>query len=139
MQTIPLMNKYQPVVLEFLKPIHDPHLEIAQTIIDMILVNYKELDYAIKWKRLTFGINQDFHHWLFAIQPTKNSIGIVFHFGGLLEDENKVFSKGESNFLRKLEFRTVDAVDWKTIEYFIEQAVLKLPYFKANWKELNKK
>jgi hypothetical protein len=133
------MNENQAVVLEFLKPISSPNIEIAKKIIDMIISNYKDLDYAIKWKRLTFGINQDFHHWLFAIQPTKNSIGIVFHFGGLLEDKNQVFIKGESIFLRKLEFKSIENIDWQTIEYFIEQALSKLDYFKANWKELNKK
>jgi len=132
------MEKDQSVITEFLKPIPSPFSEIAEKIIGLITGNYENLDYAIKWKRLTFGANNDFHHWLFAIQPAKSSIGIVFHFGGLLEDKNQVFIKGESIFLRKLEFKTPESVDWDTIQYFIEQALPKLDYFKANWKELNK-
>ena len=133
------MDKNKTVVAEFLKSIDTPYLEVAEKIIDMIIVNYKNLDYAIKWKRLTFGVNRDFHYWLFAIQPTKNSVGIVFHFGGLLEDKNQIFMKGESIFLRKLEYKSLESVDWNTIDYFIEQALSKLDYFKVNWKELNKK
>lgn len=133
------MNDNQTFVFNFLKPISSPNKDIAEIIIDMIISNYKDLDYAIKWKRLTFGKNQDFHHWLFAIQPTKNSIEIVFHFGGLLEDKNQLFIKGESIFLRKLEFKNIENIDWQTINYFIEQALSKVEYFKANWKELNKK
>jgi len=133
------MDNNRFVITEFLKTIRSPYLEVAEKIIDMIIVRYKDLDYAIKWKRLTFAINRDFHYWLFAIQPTKNSVGIVFHFGGILEDKNRIFIKGESIFLRKLEYKSLESIDWNTIEYFIEQALSKLDYFKANWKELNKK
>jgi len=133
------MNEKQTVVREFLKAVPNPFLEIAEKIIDLIINQYKELDYAIKWKKLTFAVHQDFHHWLFAIQHTKNSIGIVFHFGGLLEDKDQVFIKGESIFFRKLEFKRVEDIDSKTIENFIVQALSKLDYFKNNWKELNKK
>jgi hypothetical protein len=130
--------KNNSIISEFLEPVREPLSEVAGKIIKPIIVSYRDLDFAIKWKRLTFAVNQDFHHWLFAVQVTKNSIGIVFHFGGLLEDENSVFIKGKSPFLRKLEFNCIEAVDWEMIDYFIEQSLLKLEYFKLNWEKLNK-
>ncbi len=131
------MYKDRKKIIDFLKPIPAPLSEIAEKIIHLIIANYKDLKFAIKWKKLTFGINHDFHHWLFAIQATKKNIGIVFHFGGLLEDKDQVFIKGESMFMRKLEFNSMQAIDWNIIACFIDQAMSRLEFFKANWKELN--
>lgn len=126
------------VITEFLEPVPNPLRETAEKIILGITENFKELDYAVKWHQLTFGINRDFHHWICAVRPSQKSIGLVFHFGGLLEDKDQLFLKGESIFFRKLEYKDPESVDFQAIEYFIKQALSRLDYFKANWKELNR-
>ncbi len=99
----------------------------------------EKLSCEIKWGRLTYGLNGDFHHWICGIAQTKKSVNLIFHFGGILEDKNKYFIIGDSFFLRKLEYTLKNDIDEKVIKNFVKQAIDKLEYFKANWKLLNKK
>ena len=92
----------------------------------------------IKWKKLTFGLNDDFHHWLCQINFTKKAVVLYFHFGGLLEDKYNILIAGQSKFVRKVEFQSVDEINCKIINEYISQAINKLDYFKNNWKRLLK-
>lgn len=132
------METQQTAKMEFLNSVDDALKPIANTLIDSLIHNNPNFDFAIKWKRLTFALNHDFHHWLCAVQSMKKSIGLVFHFGGLLDDPNKFFIKGESRFLRKIEYKSIEEIDTSSIQFFIDQAIGRLEYFKANWRELNK-
>jgi len=57
----------------------------------------------------------------------------------LLCDEKNRLIAGTSKFLRKIEYESLDSIDEEEIKNFIQKAVEKLPYFKENWRELNKK
>jgi hypothetical protein len=59
-----------------------------------------------------------------------------FHYGGLLSDPGGIFKAGESKFLRKIEYKTVDEVDDRIVLDFIRQAVDKHQYFKENWRQI---
>lgn len=104
---------------------------------EIILSTNKSFGYAIKWGRLTFGLNEDFHHWICYIDILKNNVSLVFHFGGLLEDKNKLFISGTSKFFRKLEFKNISEINESVIKDFLNQAVGKLDFFKKNWKKVN--
>jgi hypothetical protein len=88
---------------------------------------------------MTYALDSDFHHWICAIATAKASVGLNFHFGGLLEDPQGVFKVGSSKFLRKIEYKSVKDVDEGVILNFLKQAVDRLPYFKENWKEIQGK
>jgi len=117
----------------------DPNFkEIVEKLTKVIESTNKEINCEIKWGRLTYGLLGDYHHWICGIDQTKKSINLIFHFGGILDDKNKKFIAGNSFFLRKLEYSTVDDINDKVIKDFIVQAISKLDYFKNNWQELNK-
>jgi hypothetical protein len=40
---------------------------------------------AIKWRRLTFTVEADWHHWLCAVAVTERGVNLMFHKGALLE------------------------------------------------------
>lgn len=90
----------------------------------------------VKWGQLTYAKNGDFHHWLVGIKVTKKFVGLVYHFGGLLDDPQGIFICGTSKFGRKIEYRRVDEVESEVILGFLEQALEKLDYFKEHWKEI---
>ena len=113
--------------------------QIATRLIEIVLASHPGMQALIRWGKPTFGLNGDFHHWICAVQVLKNRVSLIFHFGGLLCDENNRLIAGTSKFLRKIEFDRLDRIDESEILTFIEQAIEKLPYFKDNWKELNKK
>jgi len=112
--------------------------KIACRLMEIILASHPDMEADIRWGKPTFGLNGDFHHWICAIQILKNKVSLIFHFGGLLYDEKRRLIAGTSKFLRKIEYDRLDSIDEKEIGSFIQRAVEKLPYFKENWKELNK-
>ncbi len=116
------------------------HLQkTAVKLMEIILRSHPDMRAAIRWGKPTFGLNGDFHHWICTIQVLKNKVSLTFHFGGLLCDEKNRLIAGTSKFLRKIEYDRLDDIDEAEINHFIQKAVEKLPYFKENWKELNKK
>ena len=126
------------IVEEFVKDTTKSFKSIVYDLVDVIEKSGHKLDCSIKWKKLTFTKNDDFHHWLCSISITKKFVGLNFHFGGLLEDPNNLFITGTSKFLRKLEFKDKAEIKSDVINDFLYQAVNKLQYFKDNWKEIQK-
>lgn len=112
--------------------------EIGGRLAEIIACSGVPLDPAIKWGQLTYARDGDFHHWVCAIGLTKRTVGLSFHFGGLLDDPAGVFKTGSSAFLRKIEYRTIADVNETVILGFLEQALARLDYFKENWQEIQK-
>ncbi len=117
----------------------DEFKEIVHNLSSIILSIDSAICVSVKWKKLTFALNDDFHHWICAINFTKKGTVLYFHFGGLLNDEYNVLISGESSFLRKIEFKTAQEIDKKIIKSYVKQAILRLDYFRDNWKEINAK
>ncbi|HEX3029204.1 MAG TPA: DUF1801 domain-containing protein [Clostridia bacterium] len=86
---------------EYLLNIKPEFKDIANSLIEIILSTCEKLSIAIKWKRLTFAYNVDFHDWICAIDITKNSVNLIFHFGGLLEDKKNLLKLVPVNSLEK--------------------------------------
>lgn len=110
--------------------------KIVYRMVEIIDKSGMELSCAVKWGQLTYAVNDDFHHWIAGIKVTKKFVGLVFHFGGLLEDPNHVFVTGNSKFSRKIEYRLIEDVDKDVILDFLGQAFNKLTYFKEHWREI---
>jgi hypothetical protein len=65
------------------------------------------IEQAIKWKRLTFTVDQDWHHWLCGMSVTREGVQIVFHKGSLLDDPARLL-RGSGRYVRALHYQ--DAV-----------------------------
>lgn len=63
---------------------------------------------AIKWRRLTFTVDGNWHHWLCATAVTKRGVSLMFHKGALLDDPDLLL-RGEGRYLRQVPFE--DAVE----------------------------
>lgn len=113
--------------------------QIAIRIMEIINLSHPDIEAEMRWGKPTFGLNGDFHHWICSVQVLKNKVSLTFHFGGLLCDEKNRLIAGTSRFLRKIEYKSLDSIDEDEIKSFIQKAVEKLPFFKENWRELNKK
>jgi hypothetical protein len=114
------------------------YAEIVMRLAKIISSHPVKLDAAIKWKKLTFALQGDFHHWICAIGITKKSVDLIFHYGGLLSDTGGIFRAGESKFLRKIEYQTMADIDEAVVHDFIQQAIDKNQYFKENWKQIQR-
>src|SRR5512139_642419 len=58
---------------------------------------------AIKWRRLTFTVHGNWHHWLCGISVTKRGVSLMFHKGALLADPAGLLV-GEGRYGRQLPF-----------------------------------
>jgi len=113
--------------------------DAAATVIavDRAVHQAAQLDTAIKWGKLTYAVNGDFHHWLCATSVSKKQVTLTFHFGGLLPDPPAAFREGSSTFLRMLDFTTPDSIDAGVVARTITAALAELDYFTANWKAIS--
>ena len=134
------MNKVfqQKEVVEFIENADLKHQEIIRKLIEIVIESNPELACAIKWQQLTFALNNDFHHWICAIKKTKSSVNLNFHFGSYLIDNSNLLIAQTSKFLRQMKFCQINELNKAVITDFVQQAINKLPEFKATWKEVNK-
>lgn len=56
---------------------------------------------AVKWKRLTFTVDDNWHHWLCAVAATKKQVALTFHKGSLLADPDGLLG-GTSQYTRQV-------------------------------------
>jgi hypothetical protein len=59
------------------------------------------LDEAVKWGRLTFTAENDWHHWVCAVAASKSGVNLVFHKGSLLPDPADLLI-GDGKYTRQL-------------------------------------
>jgi hypothetical protein len=76
---------------------------------------------AIKWGRLTFTVNCDWHHWLCAIAVTRREVRLVFHKGALLDDPAGLL-QGEDRYMRQIPHDRA-AADPEAVTALVRQAI----------------
>ena len=79
---------------EFVQGLSSEFAEIVTRLGETLNSSPVKLDVAIKWRQLTFALQGDFHYWICAISVTKKSVGLNFHYGGLLSDPGGIFRAG---------------------------------------------
>jgi hypothetical protein len=76
---------------------------------------------AIKWRRLTFAVDDDWHHWLCAIAVTARGVDLVFHKGSLLDDPSGLL-EGDDRYVRRLPHDRA-AADPTAVTALVRQAI----------------
>lgn len=77
---------------------------------------------AIKWRRLTFTVDGNWHHWLCAIAVTPRGVNLMFHKGSLLDDPAGVL-QGEGRYLRQIPHDQA-AADPEAVTALVRQAIV---------------
>ena len=125
----------QDTLQTFLEKVEEKFIPIV-TAIDDILSKEESLQSAIKWNQWVYAAGGDYHHWICALTTTKKAVCLRFHFGGLMSDPDKVFRTGTSKFLRTIDYGSFEQVDPAQLTAYLQEALSRLDYFKAHWKEL---
>jgi hypothetical protein len=81
------------------------------------------VDEAVKWGRLTFTVDGNWHHWLCAIAVSPSGVSLVFHKGSLLDDPAGLL-EGEGRYLRQLPYERA-AKDPDAVAALVRQAVAR--------------
>ena len=104
----------EPAVEEAIKDRLDEALRAAEP----------RIERAIKWRRPTYTVNGDWHHWLCGIETSKGAVHLWFHKGGLLVDPAGVLQPaGTSRYLRRLSYHDPAEVDPTVIAPLLAEAV----------------
>lgn len=73
----------------------------AAELSDLVQQAADRLEESVKWGRLTFTVDGNWHHWLCAIGATKTAVKVMFHKGALLDDPSSLL-EGDGRYLRQL-------------------------------------
>ena len=102
------MREPSPEVTAWLDDLEPEQREQAESLAGLVHDVGTPISEAIKWRRLTFTVNDDWHHWLCQIAATKTGTSLVFHKGVLLDDPANLL-EGQGRYLRQVPYeRAVD-------------------------------
>ena len=90
-------------VEEWLRKWSPAEQEQAQNLAAAVHAADEAIAEAIKWGRLTFTVDDNWHHWLCAIAVAKRGVSLVFHKGSLLEDPANLL-QGAGRYLRQIPY-----------------------------------
>jgi hypothetical protein len=77
---------HDPQVAEYIQR-GTPHEQaIIQALIEVIFEAEPSMEEAMKWRRITYTAQGNWHHWICGIEITKKYVSLVFHKGALLQD-----------------------------------------------------
>jgi hypothetical protein len=97
------MDGRPPDVEKWLRTWSPTQQEQAQHLAAVVHAADEAVAEAIKWRRLTFTVDGNWHHWLCAIAITKGGVSLMFHKGSLLEDPAGLL-RGEGRYLRQIPY-----------------------------------
>jgi hypothetical protein len=60
-----------------------------------------KMEGAVKWGRLTYALEGNWHHWLCAVAVSQKATRLVFHKGVLLEDRSGLLH-GSGRYMREM-------------------------------------
>ncbi|BCK54635.1 DUF1801 domain-containing protein [Nocardia wallacei] len=95
-----------------------------------VIATHRRFDAGIRWRQLTFAVDNDFDHWICAVAATANRVSVAFHFGALLDDHRNVFDKATAKFVRRISAESAHDIDGEAIDDLLAQAVTALPRFR---------
>ena len=102
------MREQPPEVTAWLDDLAPDQREQVESLAGLVRDVGTTLSEAIKWRRLTFTVSDDWHHWLCQIAVTRKGTGLVFHKGVLLDDPANLL-EGQGRYLRHVPYeRAVD-------------------------------
>jgi hypothetical protein len=93
----------------------------AERVIGVILEELPDAQHDRKWGRLTFTRDDDWHHWICAIAPSKKALKLVIHKGALLDDPGGAM-EGTGRYTRSISFRAPEEVDPWLLRPLLRQA-----------------
>ncbi|MCF8298433.1 MAG: DUF1801 domain-containing protein [Saprospiraceae bacterium] len=80
------------------------------------------LDCGIRSKAITFAVNQNWYHWMAAINTTKKGISIYFYKGIYLDDKFGLL-EGNGKYLRTVRFNKIEDINKEQVLDLINQAI----------------
>jgi hypothetical protein len=113
-----------PQVNRYLNDFKPSKKDIASLIINIALELNPEFDCEIVWDQITFTLNQNWHHWIFAVSESRQGVTVSFHKGALLKDPRKIL-KATGSHLKTIRYEYREMVDPAYLRRLINEAIEK--------------
>jgi hypothetical protein len=121
-----------PILEEYIASLVDPRGERVVRQLDRIIsATRPDLEAAIKYKILMYGLNRDFHTWVCAINSGRRRVSINFLYGVMLEDPRRVLRPG-SSVLMSWDFDFDEEIEPAAVAAYVAEAVAKNQDYKTN-------
>ena len=119
-------------------PALDTYLEGADPAATKLLTSLDEsiraacpdLDVAIKYGILMYGLRGDWRTWVCALQATKKGVSLKFLYGVLLDDPLRVLRSG-SSVLMSWDLGMAEVVNAASVRSYVSEAVSKYEQYKT--------
>ena len=120
------------VLEEYLATLVDARGEPVVRQLDRIIrAAEPDLDMAIKYKILMYGLQGDFRTWVCAINSGRRHVSLNFLYGVMLDDPRNVLRPG-SSVLMSWDFAFDEEIDPAGVGPYVAEAVRRNPEYKAN-------
>jgi hypothetical protein len=121
-----------PVLEEYVAMLVDPRGEPVVRVLDRIIrATRPDLEVAIKYKILMYGLRGDFHTWVCAINSGRRRVSLNFLYGVMLDDARHVLRPG-SSVLMSWDFDFVEEIEPAAVAAYVAEAAAKNEEYKAN-------
>lgn len=114
----------------FLAGIDARFVPIVQALDGAVLRARPDFDTVIKYRMLTYTLNNDYWRWICAIGVTKHAVCLRFLYGTMLDDPRGVLRAGTS-ILKTLDITSLEQIDTQLVTDYVSEAVAKYEAFKA--------
>jgi hypothetical protein len=108
-------------VQDWLARLPDERQEQAERLADLVHAAHDGVDEALKWRRLTFTVDGNWHHWLCAVAASKKAVNLTFHKGALLDDPAGLL-EGDGRYTRQVPYERA-AEDPEAVTALVRSAV----------------
>jgi hypothetical protein len=120
------------VLDDYVATLVDPRGERLVRELDRVIRKaHPDLDVAIKYKILMYGLNGDFHTFVCAINSGRRRVALNFLYGVMLDDPKKVLRAGTS-VLMSWDFEFDEEIDESAVSAYVAEAVAKNDDYKEN-------
>lgn len=113
-----------PKVAEYIQSSPEAFQELIHALREVVYKAEPQMDEAIKWRRVTFTLNGNWHHWICGIERTQKYVSFIFHKGALLDDPSGIL-QGVGQWLRMLRVTSPTDIPTAPLIDLIRQAALK--------------
>jgi hypothetical protein len=92
-----------PAIEKWMDALTPGRREQVEELSSLVRAARPDVDEAIKWNRLTFTTERNWHHWLYAVAVTRSAVSLVFHKGTLLDDPEGLL-RGTARYARQIPY-----------------------------------
>jgi len=113
-----------PKFAEYIQGSPESFQELIHALREIVYTAEPQMDEAIKWNRVTYTLNGNWHHWICGIERTRKYVSFIFHKGALLDDPAGILL-GEGQWLRTIRVSDLADIAASPLNNLIRQAALK--------------